>query len=152
MTLTETRVLDDVGWAILGELQRDARIGFAELGRKVGLSAPAVAERVRRLEDAGVIRGYRADLDLSKLGYHLLAIIRVTVDNPREDAFVRFVQDLPEVLACDRVTGTDCSVLRVAVRDVPHLDDVIRKIKPYGSPITSLVLSSPVESRLVGKP
>ncbi len=152
MTLTDPKVIDDVSWAILAELQRDARVPFSELGRKVGLSAPAVAERVRRLEDAGVIRGYRADLNLSKLGYTLLAVIRISVDNPREDAFVGRVQDMREVLSCDRVTGTDCSVLRVAVTGVPHLDEVIRTLKAYGSPVTSIVLSSPVQSRLVGKP
>lgn len=153
MTLTAPeKLLDETGWRILAELQRNARIPFSELGRLVGLSAPAVAERVRRLEDAGVIRGYRADLDLGKLGYGLTAIIRLSVDNAREDAFVARVAEMPEILTCDRVTGTDCSVLRVAVTGVAHLDEVIRRLKVYGTPVTSLVLSSPVEWRAVDAP
>lgn len=152
MTPTLDRTLDEIGWQLLAELQQDARTPLSELGRKVGLSAPAVAERLRRLEDTGVIRGYRAELDLSRLGRSMQAWIRLTVDGHRDDLFVRHAQTSPEVLSCDRVTGTDCYVLRVAVADVAHLERTITALKAFGSPVTSLILSSPVTRRDVERP
>lgn len=152
MTLTDEKLLDEVGWALLGALQKSARTPFSELGRQVGLSAPAVAERVRRLEDAGIITGYRAEVDPGKLGLPLQAYIRISVENSRDDAFVRKVGELPEVRACDRVTGTDCYFVKVAVGSVGHLEQVITTFKAYGSPVTSLILSSPVPARGVAAP
>lgn len=147
MTLTSEKLLDETGQALLSELLANARIPFSELGRKVGLSAPAVAERVRRLEDAGIIRGYRAEVDLGKLGLPLQAYIRISVENTRDDAFLKKIGQLPEVHACDRVTGTDCYFIKVAVSGVGHLEQVITGFKAYGSPVTSLILSSPVPAR-----
>ena len=145
--LTSEKQTDGIGWQLLTELQRDARISFSELGRKVGLTAPAVAERVRRLEDAGIIQGYRAVIDPARLGLPLQAYIRISVENTRDDAFLRQVGHLREVLACDRVTGTDCYFIKVAVSGVAHLEQVITNFKAFGSPVTSLILSSPVQAR-----
>lgn len=147
MTLSPDKLLDEIGWQILLELQADARLPLSELGRKVGLSAPAVAERVRRLEDAGVIRGYRAQLDPAKLGLPLQAYIRLRTENAKDDAFARRAAELPEILSCDRVTGEDCYVIKIAATGVAHLEQLITVLKSYGSPVTSLILSSPVPAR-----
>ncbi|WP_027482261.1 Lrp/AsnC family transcriptional regulator [Deinococcus pimensis] len=152
MTLSTERLLDEVGWQLLAALQQDARTPLSELARRVGLSAPAVAERVRRLEDAGIIRGYRAELDLARLGLPLSAWIRLTIDGQRDEPFLKHAAQAPEIHSCDRVTGTDCFVLRVVVSDVAHLERTISALKAYGSPITSLVLSSPVTRRDVEGP
>jgi len=146
------KLLDDIGWKLLTALQADARLPFSELGRQVGLSAPAVAERVRRLEDAGVIRGYRADVDPSRLGLPLQAVIRLTVPSERAEAASRRMVAMPEVLGADRLTGQDCFMIRVAVASVAHLQDVIDLLARYGAPVTSLVLSSPVPARGVAPP
>ena len=120
---------------------------FSELGRRVNLSAPAVAERLRRMEDAGIVRGYRALLSPAALGLRLQAYIRITVRYGQYDAFAAQLHAMPEVLNADRVTGEDCYVLKVAVRDVEHLERVINAINRYGEPVTSIILSSKVEDR-----
>ena len=140
-------LLDATNLRLLAELQADARVSLAELGRRVGLSSPAVAERLGRLERDGVIRGYRADLDPRALGYALSAVIRVR-PAPRQIADVaRRAQETPEVVACDRITGDDCFVLRAHVRDVDHLEEVIDRFTLFGQTTTSIVQSSPVPGR-----
>ena len=148
--LPTVKLLDAKGWALLRELQQDARLSFAELGRRVGLSTPAVAERVRNLQSAGVITGYRAEVDPRKLGLPILAIVRLNVVGdvlPRVTALVRA---LPEVLECHRGTGADSFVMKVAVASVEHLEALIDRLTPFGTTSTSIVLSSPVPRRVVG--
>ncbi len=142
-------LLDDVDWAILRELQIDARIPFAELGRRVGLSSPAVTERVRRLEDAGVITGYHAQVDVTRLGRTISAIIRIGNPGERNMDVANVVRSIPEVLECDRITGKESFVLRVAVSSVERLEDLLDTLEPYGQTTTSLILSSPVERRII---
>ncbi len=145
------KLLDDVGWRILQELQQDARLSYAELGRRVGLTLPAVAERVRRLEEAGVIVGYRARVNRAKLGLPITAFIRVATTSEKHGTrLVAMAKELPEVLECHRVTGDDSYVLKVAVTSVLHLEKTISKIQPYGQPTTSIILSSPVSHKVVG--
>lgn len=143
------RPLDDVDWRILAELERDARQSFSELGRSVGLSQSAIAERVKGLEAMGVIRGYRVDVDVSLLGYPMVAFIRVSSDGEKCKRLQRAVVDMPEVLECHRVAGEGSSILRVALRSVQHLETLIDTLLQYGSPSTSLVLSTTVERRNV---
>jgi Lrp/AsnC family leucine-responsive transcriptional regulator len=139
--------LDAVHLRLLAELSDDARLSLAELGRRVGLSAPAVGERLARLEAAGVIRGYRLDIDPRAIGYALGAIVRIR-PNARELASVAEVaRRTPEVVECHRVTGEDCYYLRVTVRDVEHLEQVIDRFTPYGQTTTSIMQSSPVPGR-----
>jgi Lrp/AsnC family transcriptional regulator, leucine-responsive regulatory protein len=139
--------LDETNLRLLGELQADARLSLAELGRRVGLSSPAVADRLARLEESGVIRGYRADIDPRALGYTLGVVIRIR-PAPRELRKVADVaRDTPEIVQCDRVTGEDCYVMRAYVRDVEHLEDVIDRFAIYGQTTSSIVQSSPVPSR-----
>ena len=139
--------LDATNRRLLGELQADARLSLAELGRRVGLSSPAVAERLGRLERDGVIRGYHADVDPRALGFALSAVIRVR-PAPRQIAEVaQIARDTPEVVDCHRITGDDCFVLRAHVRDVDHLEEVIDRFTLYGQTTTSIVQSSPVPGR-----
>jgi Lrp/AsnC family leucine-responsive transcriptional regulator len=142
--------LDDVNWQILVALQENARVSFSELGRRVGLTPPAVAERVRRLEEAGVITGYRAQLDVAKLGLPLSAIIRLAPRARDAREVGRLVRSLPEVLECHHVTGEDCYVLRVAFPSMSHLESLLEQLLRCGITTTSMVLSTPVAHRVVG--
>lgn len=146
---TEDPLLDEVNLRLLAELQDDARLSLAELGRRVGLSSPAVAERVARLEQEGVIVGYHARLDPRALGLALSAVIRAK-PGPRQ---LHQVGDLakrtPEVVDCRRITGEDCYVMTVHVRSVEHLEEVIDRFAALGQTTTSIVQSAPVPARAI---
>ncbi|MDZ4178848.1 MAG: Lrp/AsnC family transcriptional regulator [Coriobacteriia bacterium] len=141
--------LDATDRAILAALQEDARIRHAELGRAVGLTAPAVAARIRRLEHAGIITGYHAQIDLKKAGYGLVAFVRISSAVELSGQLNSLVAGMPEILEFHHVTGTEGFVLKVAVRSVEHLEHVIGKLLPFGQTITSIVLSSPVTWRAI---
>ncbi len=144
---TDDSLLDDTNLRLLDELQRDARMSIAELGRRVGLSSPAVAERVKRLESEGVITGYRATLDPRRLGYSLGVVIRIR-PNPRQLADVAaLARDTGEVIECHRVTGEDCYVMTAYVRDVEHLEAVIDQFAAYGQTTSAIMQSAPVPRR-----
>lgn len=149
MTEDNNKVLDEIGWKILIELQKDARVTFAELGRRVGLSTPAVSERVRKLEDEGVILGYRTLVDASKVGLPILAFIRISVVGDFLNKIIMVARDLPEVLECHRVTGSDSFILKVTGASIEHLESVIDKLTPYVATTTSIVLSSAVSAGIV---
>jgi Lrp/AsnC family leucine-responsive transcriptional regulator len=136
--------LDEIDCAIVAELQENARIASAELGRRVKLSTPAVIERVKRLEERGVILGYRAVVDPAAVGLAVHAFIKVTVAGDRLAAFSSVVKGLPEVLECHRVTGAESFLVQVAARDTLHLEAVIDSMMPYVATNTSMVLASPV--------
>ena len=144
------RVLDAVGWKLLCELQENARLPYSELGRRVGLTPPAVAERLKRMEETGIITGYRVELDLERLGLPLTAFIRVMPREGRCPQIIEFATCLPEVLECHRVTGEEAAIMKVVVRSVQHLQALIDQLIPLGETVTSLVLSSPVTHRVVG--
>ena len=143
----EMVLIDPTNLRLIDELQSDARLSLAELGRRVGLSAPAVAERLARLEQDGTIRGYRAEVDPRALGYSLSVVIRVR-PAPRE---LKKVAELavrtPEVVECHRITGEDCYFMKAHVRDVTHMEEVIDVFAVYGQTTTSIVQSSPVPLR-----
>ena len=143
--------LDATDWGLLEALQEDARLTFAELGRRVSLSPPAVAERVRRLEEGGVVRGYHAELDLAAVGLPMQAMVRITTSNSSEcTTYGARVESVPEVLEAQRVTGTDSYIVRVAVRSMQHLEDLLNRLAPHsGDTITAMVLSTPVPNRVV---
>jgi Lrp/AsnC family leucine-responsive transcriptional regulator len=132
---------------LLIELQQDARLSLAELGRRVGLSPPAVAERVRRLTDDGVIRGFRTDVDPRALGFALSVIVRIR-PAPRQLAKVAdLARATPEVVECHRITGEDCLFIKAHVRDVEHLEEVIDRFAFFGQTTTSVMQTSPVPVR-----
>lgn len=139
--------MDAVDRRLLRELQADARLSFNELSRRVNLSSPAVAERVRRLEAAGVITGYRAHVDLAKVGRPVTALVQVQCYGPRCILRDPSVLDWPEVLQLHRVTGPACCVLMVGVPTMPEFELLIDRLAEYGQPASMLVLSSPVEWR-----
>ena len=149
MTFDSEKLLDDTGWRIVDELQLEARLSMAELGRRVGLSAPAVAERVRKLEDAGIITGYRAQINLHRAGRPLLAFVRISAYGDVKQKVSKVVHNTPEVLEAHRGTGSDCFILKVQVRDIAHLEMVTDRFTSFGQLTTSIVLSSPLEGRIV---
>jgi Lrp/AsnC family leucine-responsive transcriptional regulator len=142
-------LLDATNLRLLEELQADARLSLAELGRRVSLSSPAVAERLRRLEDEGVIAGYHAEVDPRALGYTLGVLIRSRPAPRQLAAVAQLARDTPEVVECHRVTGDDCYVMTAWVRDVTHLEEVIDAFAAYGQTTTSILQSSPVPRRPV---
>lgn len=144
-----TKLLDRIGWKILGELQRDGRLPFAELGRRVGLSTPATMERVHRLQEAGIITGFRADVDHKKVGFPIVAFVRVNVVGNFLPHVIKVSREMPEVLECYRVTGADSFIIRVAVRSVDDLQSVIDRFTPFVATTTSVVLSAIVTSRII---
>jgi Lrp/AsnC family transcriptional regulator, leucine-responsive regulatory protein len=145
--IAEGALLDATNRLILHELQQDARLSLAELGRRVGLSSPAVADRLQRLERDGVISGYRAQVDPRALGFALAVVIRIR-PAPRQIAKVaELARATPEVVECHRITGEDCFFMKANVRDVEHLEEVIDRFVIFGQTTTSIVQSSPVPGR-----
>ncbi len=150
MTNDAEKLLDDTGWELLCALQENARSSYADLGRRVGLTPPAVADRIRRLEVAGIITGYHAAVNPAKLGLGLTAIIRF--QSPREpyERIYAVIKACPEIIECHRVTGNDCMTLTAVVSSVEHLQELIARLTPYGASNTSIVLSSPLHHRAIG--
>lgn len=138
---------DAIDRKILSELSVDARLPVAELGRRIALSPSATAERVRRLESLEFIRGYRADINLQALGYSITAFVRLTCEGPRYRQFLKFLPALDAVQECHHLTGGDAFLLRVVLSSVAELEGLIEKLLPYGSPTTSIVLSTPLERK-----
>ncbi|MEU8156020.1 Lrp/AsnC family transcriptional regulator [Micromonospora sp. NPDC048986] len=136
--------MDDMDWALLRELQADARLSFSELSRRVHLSPPSVAERVRRLEEAGIITGYHAHVDLGRAGRTVVALIRMSCYGARCILHDPAVADWPEILEIHRITGDACSVLKVAAGSIGAFEGVIDRLAPYGQPSSTMVLSSPL--------
>lgn len=144
---TEVRQIDAIDRRLLEELQLDARLSQAELGRRVGLSSPAVAERLQRMEAAEVIRGYHAEVDPRALGFQLTVVIRIR-PAPRELTKVAdLARATPEVVECQRITGEDCFFMKAHVRDVLHMEELIDRFNPYGVTTTSIAQSAPVPAR-----
>src|ERR1700728_2210105 len=141
--------LDSIYWKILESLQHNARLSFAELGRKVGLSTPAVAERVRRLEEAGVMTGYHATVDAAKLGMPIRVLLRLTIPGGdlQISRTVTVIKELSEISRCHRITGAESFVIEADVVSIRHLEVLIDRLSTLGATSTSTVLSSPVERR-----
>jgi len=139
--------LDETDRKIIGQLTSDGRISFAELGRRVNLSSPAVAERVQRLERAGVITGYRAEIDPRTIGYPLTAIVRVKPAPGQLPRIPELAAEIPEVAECHRITGEDCFFIKVHLRSIDELGSVLDRFLAYGETTTSIVNASPVPRR-----
>ncbi len=140
----KTDELDEIDLQILEELQHNARLPFAELGRRVGLSTPSAAERVHKLEESGVILGYHAEVRPEKIGLAMTAFVKVSVAGDCLSRFAELVTRVPEVIECHRVTGAESYILQVAVEGAQHLSEVIDSLMPYVSTNTSMILDSPV--------
>lgn len=142
------RLLDATSWALLVALQENARATYAELGRLVGLTPPAVADRIRRLEAAGVITGYRATVNPAMLGLSLKAIIRFRCAYTCERT-LSFARTCPEIIECHSITGEDCMTMTAVVSSVAHLQRLIARLGEYGSSTTVTVLDSPIAQRAI---
>lgn len=136
--------LDPIDYNIVRELAADARLSFAELGRRVGLSPSAVAERVRQLENERIVLGYRAILDERAFGYTVIAFIRLTCDNQHYRPFLKFLPTLDAVQECHHITGGEAFLIKVTLSSIDQLEPLIERLLPYGMPTTSMVLSTPV--------
>ncbi|WP_221475526.1 Lrp/AsnC family transcriptional regulator [Sphaerisporangium rubeum] len=134
-------------WALLTELQADARLSYNELSRRVHLSAPAVAERVRRLEETGVIAGYHARVDLARAGRRVSALVRMSCYGVRCVLRDETALAWPEIVEVHRVTGDTCCLLRVATTSMSAFEELIDRLAPYGQPSSMMMLSSPLPWR-----
>ena len=143
------RPLDTTDWRILAELQRDGRLSYNQLGRRVNLSSPAVAERVRRLEETGVIAGYRATVDPARVGLDVMAFVRLRYPTGNYRPFHALLDTTPEIVEAHHVTGEDCFVLKVVARSMRHLEEVNGRIAGLGAVTTSVVYSSPLPGRAI---
>jgi len=143
----EPQALDALNVALLQELQADARLSIAELGRRVNLSAPAVAERLQRLERAGVITGYRAVVDPKALGYPIAAFVRIRPTTRRLQQIPQLAREIPEIVECHRVTGEDCYVLKLHLRSMDDLEEILDRLIVLGQTTTSIIHSSPLDGR-----
>jgi Lrp/AsnC family leucine-responsive transcriptional regulator len=143
----EAKLLDFVNLKLLELLEEDGRMGIAELGRRVGMSAPAVAERVQRLERAGVISGYRAEIDPRAVGFPVAAVVRIRPAPGQLQRIPKIARETPEVAECYRITGDDCYLVRLHLRSIDELEDVLDRFTPYGQTTTSIIHSAPVPRR-----
>jgi Lrp/AsnC family leucine-responsive transcriptional regulator len=144
---TSHAALDNVNLRVLAELQAEPRQSMAQLGRRVGLSPPAVTERVRRLEEIGIISAYRVDINPSALGLPITAYIRVRPTSGQLGAIAALAQRIPEVVECHRVTGEDCFILKALIPAMDQLDRILDRFLQYGTTTTSIIQSSPVPVR-----
>jgi Lrp/AsnC family transcriptional regulator, leucine-responsive regulatory protein len=141
--------LDDLDWRLLEALQRDGRASYADLGRQVGLSPSAVTERVRRLEEVGVITGYRCEVDAEKLGLPIMALVRLRHPHGNRTPLRALLATTPEVTEAHHVTGEDGLVLTVHASSMQHLEELTGRVAGLGDVSTSVVYSSPLPRRSV---
>lgn len=142
-SLNSQSPLDETDLVILTLLQDDARLSFSEIGRRVHLSQPAVAERVHALEQAGIIKGYHAEVDSTRLGFPISAMVLVEARRVHEtDAVVKLVKDLPDVLSCHKITGEYGLLLHVITSSLARLNQILQFISTYSPPTTSIILQS----------
>ena len=145
--MDSTTLLDSYGRKLLFELQANARLSLAELGRRIGLSATATAERLRQMEETSILQGYSVRIDREALGLEVMAFIRMSCGGQQYHRLLEYVQTLEEVRECHHLTGGDDLLLKVTTTNMADLEALIEALLPYGNPVTSLVLSSPVEHR-----
>lgn len=136
--------LDSTSWRILEVLQTDARASYAEIGKQVGLTPPAVAERMRKMEGAGIITGYHAHVSADALGFSLMGLVQLQNTRPDSAKVVELAKTIPEVLSCDTTTGQNNFLIRIVARNRSHFSSILGRFLEYGSTISSVVLDRPV--------
>jgi Lrp/AsnC family transcriptional regulator, leucine-responsive regulatory protein len=147
MAMDSTALMDNYGRKLLAELQNNARLSVAELGRRIGLSPTATSERLKQMEEVGIIHGYTVDIDREALGLEVMAFIRMSCPGQNYHRFIEYVQTLEEIRECHHLTGGDDFLLKVTTTSMADLEALIEALLGFGNPVTSLVLSSPVERR-----
>lgn len=151
-TFRSERPLDALDWQLIGELQQDGRLSYSELGRRVNLSPPAVAERVRRMEESGVISGYRAQIDPRRAGYPFLGFIEMRCSLAKCLLRTSSADDYPEVIELHKLSGDHCSMLKVRTASLEHLEGLLERLGKHGEMRSHVVLSSQFEDRPVEPP
>lgn len=150
MALEIEKLLDETGWKLLQELQEDARLSYSELGQRIGLSSTAVADRIHRMEEAGIIEGYHVQINLTRVGLPVLAIIRLKGVVGQNCLHVAdLARSIPEVVECYRVSGSDMLVIKAVAASVDHLETIVNQLNQYGLPTTSFVFSNPLQRRTI---
>ena len=142
--------LDETDRKIIEILQEDGRISMKDLGKLIGLTSPAVSERIKRLENCGIISGYKAIIKPDALGRNIKAFIHISL--PGSQSYAEFLENAksdPRIVECHHITGDDCSLLKVLVRDMQELENVIDSIKKIGSTKTSVILSTPIQAKSI---
>jgi Lrp/AsnC family leucine-responsive transcriptional regulator len=152
MTFRSERPLDRIDWQLVEQLQADGRLSFKELGRRINLSAPAVAERVRRLEESGVITGYRAEIDARRAGYAFLAFVQMRCSLAKCLLKTSTAEDFPEIVEVHKLSGDHCSMLKVRAATLDHLEGFFERLGQHGEMRSSVVLSTQFDGRPVGPP
>jgi len=145
--MDSTALMDVYGRKLLNELQGNSRLSLAELGRRIGLSPTATTERLKQMEEAKILQGYTIEIDREALGLEVMAFIRMSCGGQNYYRLLEFVHTLEEVRECHHLTGGDDFLLKVTTTSMADLEALIEALLPYGNPVTSLVLSSPVEHR-----
>lgn len=145
-------MIDPISWKILDAIQQDGRMSLKTLAHTIGLSLPATSERLKRLEEAGIISGYSALVYPESVGYNVTAVIGMTTPKPDKKRLLDQLEKMPEVLECLHVTGQDSYLLRVATRDLQHLEEFVGSVNDFGETRTSIVLSEPIRRRAVAAP
>jgi Lrp/AsnC family leucine-responsive transcriptional regulator len=141
--------MDDINWKILTELQQNGRMTIRELSSKIGLSGPSVSDRIQKMEQKGIIKGYRAEINYKNLGYDLGIYISIKLRFGMNEKFEKFIQNVPEIHECHKLTGQECMLMRGYVRDTNHLEKLNTSLSHYGELTTSLLLSSVVSNKIV---
>ncbi len=144
--------LDRTDWQLIAALQRDGRASYADLAREVAMSPSAVTERVRRLEESGVLTGYRAEVSPERVGLSIMAFVRLRYPTGNYRPFHALLDSTPEIIEAHHVTGEDCFVLKVVARSMRHLEETTGRISGLGSVTTSVVYSSPLPGRGLAAP
>jgi Lrp/AsnC family transcriptional regulator, leucine-responsive regulatory protein len=144
--------LDPVNVRLLDELQKNPRMTMSELGRRLEMSSPAVTDRVQRLEDNGIITGYRLELDPRALGWPVAAFVRIRPGPGQLNRIADLARQTPEVVECHRITGEDCFLMKVYVTEIDKLEEVLDRFLMYGQTTSSIVQSSPVPGRALPLP
>lgn len=152
MTFRSERPLDAVDWRLVAELQADGRLSYKELGRRINLSAPAVAERVRRLEESGVLTGYRAVVDARRAGYPILAFVQMQCSLGACLLKTSAAGDYPEIVEVHKLSGDHCTMIKVRAASLAHLEGLFERLGKHGEMRTSVVLSTQYEGRAVEPP
>lgn len=146
------KVLDELNWHILEELQKNGRLSTVEIGRRIGLSAPAVADRIQKLEDLGYIKGYQTILDLDKLGLTIRALINFKANQMKHPDIIQLIESIPEVVEWNTVTGVYSVQLKVATSTSERLAALIEHLEEFGETNTSLILAQNPEQKIIGWP
>jgi Lrp/AsnC family leucine-responsive transcriptional regulator len=145
------KVMDDLNWSILEELQKNARLSTTEIGRRVGLSAPAVADRIEKMEELGIIKGYHTLLDFDKLDLTIRAFILFKTNNLKHTELIKLVDSIPEVIEWNTITGSYAVLLKIATDTSDRLAKIIEQLEEFGETNTSLILSKSSRSSFIKK-